>query len=170
MHPSNLQSSEKRPRHETHKQTNSAKYPHSDRASMKEKRRASLVITNGIQKLTISESKSGSESSLDEVTIQRIKSATNLTEPEINQRHGEFCKQFPDGGITMRAFRRLSSCVIDEGEVNDFTEKVFGMFDGDKNHFLTFEEFTLATEVHDTTEKLAWLFDNVYDQVMILYL
>ena len=40
------------------------------------------------------------------------------------------------------------------------------MFDGDKNRFLTFEEFTLATEVHDTTEKLAWLFENIYDQVV----
>ena len=51
----------------------------------------------------------------------------------------------------------------------DFTQKVFNLFDGDGDAFLTFEEFTLAVEVKDTTGnplgKLAWLFDMVYDKV-----
>ena len=51
----------------------------------------------------------------------------------------------------------------------DFTQKVFNLFDGDGDAFLTFEEFTLAVEVKDTTGnplgKLAWLFDTVYDKV-----
>ena len=136
---------------------------------MSDKRRASVAIADGI-----TESKFLGDfirsrlkkDPLDGAVIQRIKSSTNLSEGEINLRHETFQKQFPDGGITVRAFRKLSACVVDQKEVRDFTISVFEIFDGDRNKYLTFEEFTLATEVHETTEKLAWLFDNVYDKVI----
>ena len=106
---------------------------------------------------------------LDQNTLNRIKKATKLDESEINERYEEFNKQFPDKGITPTDFRRLSSFVLEESEVNDFTRRVFKMFDTDHNKFLTFEEFTLATEQGkgNPLMKLAWLFDKVYDEVEI---
>ena len=72
-------------------------------------------------------------------------------------------------GINAKSFRRLSYRVVDETEVVDFTAKIFNLFDADKDNHLTFEEFTMATEVKDTKGsplgKLSWLFDNVYDKV-----
>ena len=44
---------------------------------------------------------------------------------------------------------------------------VFRMFDSNKDANLTFDEFTVATSAKDSSpaEKLAWLFDHVYDKV-----
>ena len=41
------------------------------------------------------------------------------------------------------------------------------MFDSNKDANLTFDEFTVATSAKDSSpaEKLAWLFDHVYDKV-----
>ena len=81
-------------------------------------------------------------------------------------------KQFPSGGISVEAFSQLSSHVLKAEEVEEFTKNVFKMFDADLNGYLTFEEFTLATECHEVAnanplEKLSWLFENVYDKVII---
>ena len=86
-------------------------------------------------------------------------------------RFHEFMKQFPTGGISIDEFKKLSSHVLKEEEVEEFTASVFKMFDADMNAYLTFEEFTLATEVHEVAnanplEKLSWLFENVYDTVI----
>ena len=47
------------------------------------------------------------------------------------------------------------------------------MFDLNKDEALTFEEFMFATSAQNfdtVTQKLAWLFDNVYDRVrLVLY-
>ena len=107
---------------------------------------------------------------LDKGTVSRLKNATKLSENEIVDRHKEFNRLFPENqGVSIKSFRRLSCRVVDETEVIDFSNKIFGLFDADKDNNLSFEEFTLATEVHDTKGnplgKLAWLFDNVYDKV-----
>ena len=85
-------------------------------------------------------------------------------------RHDEFLRQYPTGKIKKSAFRRLCTSILDPSEVEKFTKEVFDMFDSDMNDLLTFEEFILATEVHDVDDnnplgKLAWLYDNVYDEV-----
>ena len=68
----------------------------------------------------------------------------------------------------------MSCRIVDDSESYDFTTKIFNLFDADKDNHLTFEEFTMATEVHDTKGKplgkLAWLFDHVYDKVSINFL
>ncbi len=104
---------------------------------------------------------------LDSATVNRIRNAAKLTEPDIKDRYREFMKQFPDGGISFVAFRALSALILEEGEVDSFTKRVFKMFDTDHNKFLTFEEFTLATEQQkgNPLYKLAWMFDHVYDIV-----
>ena len=67
----------------------------------------------------------------------------------------------------------MSCRVLDEAEVIDFTAKIFNLFDADRDNHLTFEEFTMATEVKDTKgsplSKLSWLFDHVYDKVSKLF-
>ena len=107
--------------------------------------------------------------SLDKPTVNRLKNATKLSEPDIIERYEEFNRQFSDKGISVTAFQQLSLAVLDEAEVDEFVTNVFRMFDVDKNQYLTFEEFTLATEVHASNgnplEKLSWLFDNIYDKV-----
>ena len=48
-------------------------------------------------------------------------------------------------------------------------ENVFKMFDLNNDQVLTFEEFIFATSTQQfnaPTQKLAWLFDNVYDRVI----
>ena len=45
------------------------------------------------------------------------------------------------------------------------------MFDLNGDHALTFEEFMFATSAQNfdnSTDKLGWLFDNVYDRVKTL--
>ena len=53
--------------------------------------------------------------------------------------------------------------------VSQFTDNVFKMFDLNGDEALTFEEFMFATSSQnfsDPSEKLGWLFDNVYDRVI----
>ena len=107
---------------------------------------------------------------LDQGTFTRVKNATKLEDAEVIARFHEFMKQFPNGGISVEAFGNLSSRVLKQEEVDEFTKSVFKMFDADLNGYLTFEEFTLATECHEVAnanplEKLSWLFENVYDKV-----
>merc|ERR1712004_233847 len=106
---------------------------------------------------------------LDQGTFNRVKNATKLEDAAVIGRFHEFMKQFPSGGISVEAFNNLSSHVLKDDEVEDFTKNVFKMFDADLNGYLTFEEFTLATECHEVAnsnplEKLSWLFENVYDK------
>lgn len=106
--------------------------------------------------------------SMDKASLSRIKNATKLTDSEIEDRYQEFTRQFPSGGITKEAFKNLSLNVLEEEDVNEFTNNVFIMFDVDRNGYLTFAEFTLAIEVASNVnplEKLSWLFDHVYDKV-----
>ena len=107
---------------------------------------------------------------LDQGTFTRVKNATKLEDAAVIARFHEFMKQFPNGGISVEDFGKLSSRVLKEDEVEEFTKSVFKMFDADLNGYLTFEEFTLATECHEVAnanplEKLSWLFENVYDKV-----
>ena len=54
-----------------------------------------------------------------------------------------------------------------------YTDSVFKMFDINNDKPLTFKQFMFATSAQhfDTpTQKLGWLFDNVYDRVRLLYL
>ena len=109
---------------------------------------------------------------LDQGTFNRVKNATKLEDAAVIGRFHEFMKQFPSGGISVEAFSQLSSHVLKAEEVEEFTKNVFKMFDADLNGYLTFEEFTLATECHEVAnanplEKLSWLFENVYDKVII---
>ena len=111
---------------------------------------------------------------LDQGTFNRVKNATKLEDAAVIGRFHEFMKQFPSGGISVEAFNNLSSHVLKDDEVEDFTKNVFKMFDADLNGYLTFEEFTLATECHEVAnsnplEKLSWLFENVYDKVKIKF-
>lgn len=107
------------------------------------------------------------EACLDKSTINRIRKATKLTEEEIVERYEGFIQQFPDDALSMEDFKTLSLHVLEPSEVGDFTKKVFKMFDSDNNKYLTFEEFTLATEQPkgNPLYKLSWMFDNVYDEV-----
>ena len=75
--------------------------------------------------------------------------------------------RFPDGVITYNEFRDLSAQVLEPTEVEAFCRNVFRMFDSNKDLNLTFDEFTVATTAKDSSpaEKLAWLFDHVYDKV-----
>ena len=52
-----------------------------------------------------------------------------------------------------------------------FCRNVFRMFDSNKDLNLTFDEFTVATTAKDSSpaEKLAWLFDHVYDKVKSVF-
>ena len=107
---------------------------------------------------------------MDGKALRRLKRSTGLTEKEIMEKYEDFTKQFSEKGMTPSQFRRLSCAVLDESEVDNFTRKVFKMFDEDQNRLLTFEEFLLATENMKANPlmKLSWLFDNVYDQVPYL--
>lgn len=110
---------------------------------------------------------------LDQGTFNRVKNATKLEDAAVIGRFHEFMKQFPSGGISVEAFSQLSSHVLKAEEVEEFTKNVFKMFDADLNGYLTFEEFTLATECHEVAnanplEKLSWLFENVYDKVIMV--
>ena len=108
------------------------------------------------------------EEDLDKAAITRIKSSTKLTEDQIWEKHDAFARQFPMKGISQDSFRRLSRKILqDDDEVDEFTERVYKMFDADKNRFLTFEEFTVATEQpkDNPLYKLDWIFDNIFDVV-----
>lgn len=105
---------------------------------------------------------------MDMGSFKRIKEATQMEDHDIVERYQEFVNQFPSGVMSIAAFRELSLQVLDEQEVEAFTENVFNMFDVDKDTTLTFEEFTLATlaqqQNQNPLEKLSWLFDHVYDK------
>ena len=58
---------------------------------------------------------------------------------------------------------------VNKWEAAKFTDNVFKMFDLNGDQALTFEEFMFATSAQNfdnSTEKLGWLFDNVYDRVI----
>ena len=62
---------------------------------------------------------------------------------------------------------------MNKWETNNFTNNIFKMFDLNNDGALSFEEFMFATSAQNfdnVTEKLGWLFDNVYDRVIWFYL
>jgi hypothetical protein len=73
--------------------------------------------------------------------------------------------------MSYNEFRDLSSRILDPSEVDAFCRNVFRMFDSNKDANLTFDEFTIATSAKDSSpaEKLAWLFDHVYDKVSYFF-
>ena len=105
--------------------------------------------------------------------MKRIKVATKLDDKEILQRYKTFNKQFRKGRVSSRAFRKMSLQVLEETEIDEFVSNVFFIFDVGESGYLSFEKFTLATEMHNINgnvlDKLSWLFDHVYyyDEVCI---
>ena len=106
--------------------------------------------------------------------MKRIKVATKLDDKEILQRYKTFNKQFRKGRVSLRAFRKMSLQVLEETEIDEFVSNVFFIFDVSKSGYLSFEKFTLATEMANISgnvlDKLSWLFDHVYyyDEVCII--
>ena len=111
---------------------------------------------------------------MDENLMKRIKVATKLDDKEILQRYKTFNKQFRKGRVSLRAFRKMSLQVLEETEIDEFVSNVFFIFDVSKSGYLSFEKFTLATEMANISgnvlDKLSWLFDHVYyyDEVCII--
>ena len=112
---------------------------------------------------------------MDENLMKRIKVATKLDDKEILQRYKTFNKQFRKGRVSLRAFRKMSLQVLEETEIDEFVSNVFFIFDVSKSGYLSFEKFTLATEMANISgnvlDKLSWLFDHVYyyDEVCRYY-
>ena len=106
--------------------------------------------------------------------MKRIKVATKLDDKEILQRYKTFNKQFRKGRVSSRAFRKMSLQVLEETEIDEFVSNVFFIFDVGESGYLSFEKFTLATEMANISgnvlDKLSWLFDHVYyyDEVCII--
>ena len=111
---------------------------------------------------------------MDENLMKRIKVATKLDDKEILQRYKTFNKQFRKGRVSSRAFRKMSLQVLEETEIDEFVSNVFFIFDVGESGYLSFEKFTLATEMANISgnvlDKLSWLFDHVYyyDEVCII--
>ena len=71
--------------------------------------------------------------------------------------------------MSKKEFIKLASSYIEKRDVERFARNVFKLFDEDKNGFLDFGEFTLATsahDYHDRRERLVWMLDRVHDQVL----
>ena len=108
---------------------------------------------------------------LNAESYKKLKESTGLSDDDLDSRYQEFTKNFPDGVITYNEFRDLSAQVLEPTEVEAFCRNVFRMFDSNKDLNLTFDEFTVATTAKDSSpaEKLAWLFDHVYDKVKSVF-
>lgn len=104
---------------------------------------------------------------MEEETLRRLEKSTELSEEQIQQIYSQFASEFPQKTIMMSDFIKLCKAVMPKDEVIDFTKTVFQLFDEYNKGYLTFEEYVLATEQFKANPlfKLAWLFDNVYDQV-----
>ena len=90
--------------------------------------------------------------------------------------------------MSKKEFIQLATSFLPSSDLERFASNVFKLFDEDKNGFLDFGEFSLATSaqvkiiVHiifllncflqdtlDSRERLVWMFDRVYDKVGCIF-
>ncbi len=85
--------------------------------------------------------------------------------------------------ISKDDFRQMSLQIVDSSEVDLFVENVFRLFDANRDRYLDFEEFTMATSTDEKgkgnkrkkvkkkpIDKLTWIYENIYDKVNYIFL
>merc|ERR1712156_435686 len=97
--------------------------------------------------------------------IVALQKKTSLTAAEIKEQHQVFKKMCPKGLMTKKQFLDNSSELLGE-EGSFMAERLFNVFDDDKNGTMDFGEFILATNctsLSDPQAKVSWIFD-VFDE------
>ena len=85
---------------------------------------------------------------LDGDDVDFLVNNTSLDESTIRERHDEFLKEFPDGVIGQENFIFTYKAFFPEKtNAEDFSRHMFRTFDRDKDGFISFREFMLATHV-----------------------
>ena len=101
----------------------------------------------------MSEQKSKEDIKLD--MIAALSGKIDLSEKEMNTQYDDFMKSYPEGKINNKEFQTRF-----ENKGACSSEFLFKVFDEDKNGFLDFTEFTIASNCIDSflpEENLCWI-------------
>ena len=97
---------------------------------------------------------------------------TDFKEDEIREWFREFLLDCPDGILTKDKVSEMLSLILPQDNVRVVTDLIFSTFDKDKNNFIDFNEFLIATHCTATSspeDKLRWVF-QLYDKVCMMHL
>ena len=92
---------------------------------------------------------------------------TDFKEDEIREWFREFLLDCPDGILIKDKVSEMLSSILPQDNVRVVTDLIFSTFDKDKNNFIDFNEFLIATHCTATSspeDKLRWVF-QLYDKV-----
>lgn len=113
-------------------------------------------------------SKNKSELSPEEIHVDMIAALIvkiKLSDTEINEKHEEFMKKYPNGKITREDFLLESKNGLEETRCFP-AQSLFRVFDTDGNGSMDFSEYMMATNCCNLTSQeniLDWIF-NVFDE------
>ena len=99
--------------------------------------------------------------------IELLVQNTDFKEDEIREWFREFLLDCPDGILMKGKVSEMLSSILPQDNVRVVTELIFSTFDKDKNNFIDFNEFLIATHCTATSspeDKLRWVF-QLYDKV-----
>ncbi|CAF4394372.1 unnamed protein product [Rotaria socialis] len=94
--------------------------------------------------------------------IRYICRHTNLIDKEVCRRHDQFLKMSEDGLLTMGQFTSILQAIWPTGNVNEFADYVFNLYDKDKQGFLEFTEFIILNCQLNNGEMEDLLFHQFY--------
>ncbi|KAJ3053228.1 hypothetical protein HDU79_009849 [Rhizoclosmatium sp. JEL0117] len=90
---------------------------------------------------------------------------THFQKKELQEWYKGFMKECPTGSLTKAAFKDMYKQYFPLGNPDAYADRVFHLFDVDKNGFIDFKEFVSAVSVSTKgteVEKLQWAF-TLYD-------
>ncbi|CAF1350203.1 unnamed protein product [Rotaria sp. Silwood1] len=104
--------------------------------------------------------------SLTEMDIQLLSTATGYTREEVLQWHEKFLIDYPNGYMTRKQFISMYKSLFPKGDAERFARHIFRAFDLDNSHTIDFHEFLIGLSLTSATNsiktKLEWTF-NVFD-------
>ena len=104
---------------------------------------------------------------LTEDDVRLLVNNTDFNEDEIREWFREFLVDCPEGILTKEKVSEMLSSILPHDNVRVVTDLIFSTFDKDKNDFIDFNEFLIATHCTATSspeDKLRWVF-QLYDKV-----
>ncbi|KAI9348125.1 calcium-binding protein NCS-1 [Obelidium mucronatum] len=94
-----------------------------------------------------------------------LEKATRFDKRELQDWYKGFMKECPTGSLSKTAFKDMYKQFFPFGDSNAYADRVFHMFDSDKDGFINFREFVNAISISSKgteNEKLEWAF-TLYD-------